>query len=141
MCVVGFTLGVKRRGSRLDRLYNPTRAVRTDRYKLVRNFWHLPEVYLTTDIYCSEAGQEVNELCYTHERDYIELYDLESDPHEHVNLAADPEYAAVRDRLDDELIDWMERTGDPLRDGPVVPSDWEAIQPAAFADRSAHDRQ
>ena len=44
-----------------------------------------------------------------------QLYDLERDPHELVNVATDPAY---RDRLDDArrtLSDWMETHGDPVR--------------------------
>ena len=40
------------------------------------------------------------------------LYDLESDPYELANLAEDPEAAELRERLDEELAGWMERTGD-----------------------------
>ncbi|WP_293032413.1 sulfatase [Natronococcus sp.] len=109
--------------------YNPVRAVRTDRYKYVRNFWHLPGVYLTRDIYESAAGSEVREEYYCEQRPYVELYDLETDPHERENLAEDPDHEDVRDRLRDELIGWMLETDDPLLEGPVRPSDWDVIHP------------
>ena len=44
----------------------------------------------------------------------IELYDLKQDPHELHNLADDPAYRQVRDRLLDSLRAWRMRTGDPL---------------------------
>jgi len=44
-----------------------------------------------------------------------ELYDLDRDPEEMTNLIADPDSAAVRDRLHDKLLDWMNRTRDPFR--------------------------
>jgi len=44
-----------------------------------------------------------------------ELYDLERDPEEMVNLIDSAEYAAVRDRLHDRILDWMNRTRDPFR--------------------------
>lgn len=44
-----------------------------------------------------------------------ELYDLSTDPHEMVNRINDPEYAEVRDRLHDRLLDWMNDTRDPFR--------------------------
>jgi arylsulfatase A-like enzyme len=47
-----------------------------------------------------------------HDRD--ELYDLVRDPHEMVNRAEDPAYAAVRERLERQLLDWMQATDDPL---------------------------
>ncbi len=40
------------------------------------------------------------------------LYDLESDPYELTNLAESPEAAELRERMDEELSYWMDRTGD-----------------------------
>ncbi len=112
--------------------YNPTRAIRTERWKYVRNFWHLPAVYLTTDIYCSDAGREVQEDCYGEQRAYEELYDLEDDPLEQHNLVAgdgpdDPDLESTRARFREELHEWMAETNDPLLEGPVLPGDWDAI--------------
>jgi uncharacterized sulfatase len=49
-----------------------------------------------------------------------ELYDLERDPAEVVNLIQHPDYSATRDTLHDRLLDWMYKMRDPFR-GPV----WE----------------
>jgi len=46
----------------------------------------------------------------------VELYDLAADPHEWVNLADDPKYAAVRDRLARALAQWRKATADPFLD-------------------------
>jgi len=46
-------------------------------------------------------------------RDLDELYEMEDDPLELRNLAADPEYAGVCDGLRRRILDWMRRTGDP----------------------------
>ncbi|MDQ2051007.1 sulfatase [Natronolimnohabitans sp. A-GB9] len=122
--------------------YNPIRAIRTDRWKYVRNFWHLPAVYMTSDVYCSAAGREVRGAYYSEQRPYEELYDLEADPLEQENLAAgddpdDPAVVAVRDRLRGELLEWMADTDDPLLEGPVVPNDWETVHPRLDDDRDA----
>ena len=113
--------------------YNPIRAIRTERWKYIRNFWHLPAIYMTTDIYASEAGREVQEAYYGEQRAYEELYDLEADPLEKENLVDDepddPAVKAVRDRLRGELLDWMDATVDPLLEGPVLPNDWETVHP------------
>ncbi|GAA2823382.1 sulfatase family protein [Kribbella solani] len=41
-----------------------------------------------------------------------ELYDVEADPHEELNLAGRPEYADVQQRLSDALDDWLDQVGD-----------------------------
>jgi len=109
--------------------YNPMRAVRTEQYKYIRNFWHLPRVTLTNDVFVSEAGREVREEYYSSNRPYEELYDLDSDPNEHVNLADDEAYEPVRAELEERLVAWMRRTDDPLLDGPVPPADMDVIEP------------
>lgn len=43
-----------------------------------------------------------------------ELYDLQSDPGEIVNLAGDVKYASELKRLRGRLVDWMEKTNDRL---------------------------
>ena len=44
-----------------------------------------------------------------------ELYDLEEDPAEMVNLIGSEGHAAVRDRLHDRILKWMNDTRDPFR--------------------------
>jgi uncharacterized sulfatase len=44
-----------------------------------------------------------------------ELYDLQTDPDELTNRIEAPEHAAIRDRLHDALLEWMNRTRDPFR--------------------------
>ncbi|MBC8536555.1 sulfatase-like hydrolase/transferase [Feifania hominis] len=44
-----------------------------------------------------------------------ELYDMREDPYETKNLIDCPETAAIRDRLHDVLLDWMNETRDPFR--------------------------
>jgi len=66
--------------------FQPLRAVFDGRYKLVINL-------LTSD----------------------ELYDIESDPEEMVNLITDPAHEALRDHLHDVLLDHMNTTRDPFR--------------------------
>jgi uncharacterized sulfatase len=66
--------------------FQPIRAVCDARYKLIINL-------LSSD----------------------ELYDMQKDPDEMINLIADPAHAEQRDRLHDELLDWMNNTRDPFR--------------------------
>ena len=44
-----------------------------------------------------------------------ELYDLEEDPEEMVNLIDSEAYAGIRDRLHDRILAWMDDTRDPFR--------------------------
>jgi len=71
--------------------FQPVRACFDGRYKLVVNL-------LTSD----------------------ELYDLETDPDEMVNLIDSSEHADIRNRLHDRILDWMNDTRDPFRG-----YDWE----------------
>ena len=107
--------------------YNPVRAVRTERFKYIRSFWHLPRVYLPNDVYASLAGREVRGRYGRPSRVYEELYDLESDPHEQENVADDEAYAQVRDRLASTLSTWMHETDDPLLEHPVSPPDYDRM--------------
>ena len=122
--------------------YVPMRAVRTENYKYVRNFWKQQRVHLPADIFGSRAGREVREEYYVNERAREELYDLREDPHEQDSRASsrgplsppgsggmfdspgtgadpDPEYTDAVQRLRRHVFDWMRATDDPLLDGPV----------------------
>ena len=108
-------------------IYAPMRAVRTERFKYIRNFWHNPRVFLPNDVYASLAGREVRGRYGRPSRVYEELYDLESDPHEQENVADEQEYAQVRAKLASTLATWMHETDDPILEGPVRPDDYEKM--------------
>ena len=109
-------------------MYNPVRSIRTDQYKYVRNFWHLPRVYLSADVFASESGREVRETFATPLRPYEELYDLAETPQEDENVVYEPRYQDVRLDLSEQLHEWMAETDDPLLDGPVPPADFDDVQ-------------
>jgi N-sulfoglucosamine sulfohydrolase len=94
--------------------YNPMRAVRTERYKYLRNFGDRPLVFIPLDIYRAPAGQEMKAEYYASRRPAEELYDLEADPLEQCNLAADPGQAGVLGELRRRVDDWMVQTNDFL---------------------------
>lgn len=52
---------------------------------------------------------------------HVELYDLQTDPVELVDLADDPDHASVRARLLETLARWMIRVADDLPRGAYVP--------------------
>lgn len=99
-------------------LYHPMRGLRTHRYKYVRNFEKGPSVYLPLDIHRSLSGQAVREEYYVPNVPE-ELYDLENDPLERVNLAEDQAYNHLLIDFREQVLRWMRNNGDPLLQGPI----------------------
>jgi hypothetical protein len=63
-----------------------------------------------------------------------QLYDLMADPAEMDNLAGDEVYWPVLEEMRLRLLDWMERTRDPLLDGPIsAPKGAEINDPDGFS--------
>ena len=97
--------------------YEPQRAIRTERYKLIANLevdvLNVPGDVLRSPI----TATMVDEIA--RERPPLELYDLRDDPDERRNRIGDPELAAIESDLKRELVDWMRRTDDPVLQGPV----------------------
>ncbi len=73
--------------------YGPVRMVRTDRWKYVHRYAYGPH----------------------------ELFDLQEDPGELVNLVADPAHISTRRELKGEIDEWFLRYADPARDGVREP--------------------
>lgn len=118
--------------------YFPQRCVRNSRYKLIESL--LPDTvhpdYAKTisKLHGDYVGQKYpGQLDLEHviaqteptvRKAYevmripprYQLYDLESDPYEFVNLAEKPEYEEVLADLQGRLTDWRRETGDPLLD-------------------------
>jgi N-sulfoglucosamine sulfohydrolase len=98
--------------------YEPMRAIRTDRYKLIVNL----EVGLRFDVPGDILESPILPLMIPRmlgPRPPLELYDLERDRWEETNLADTPEVAEVQADLRARLLRWMEETEDPLLRGPV----------------------
>jgi hypothetical protein len=106
----------------------PMRAVRTPEFLYIRNYepdrWPSGDPVNFGDI---DNGPS-KEFVLTHKdspglkkfydmacakRPAEELYDLKADSAQQVNVAADPKYAAHRDRLSKMLRDYQIKTGDP----------------------------
>jgi len=110
---------------RCDETVDHIRALRTERYKYIRNFLpnrpHLqPNRYkdgkeiLKTLRRIHEAGRlnKTQELLFAPTRPKEELYDLTKDPFEVRNLAGDPKHQAQLMKLRKRLDDWIQRTKD-----------------------------
>jgi len=98
--------------------YDPMRAVRTSRYKLIRNYSERPRHKLPSE--ATEDDTFATLRTSDKPRPFEELYDLQKDPNEFTSVADDPAYASALQDLRQRLDKWMSDTGDYVR-GAVEP--------------------
>jgi arylsulfatase A-like enzyme len=91
-------------------LSSENRCIRTNRYKLIRNF--VPRRQLETPVDIANPVMKVK-------LPVVELYDLEKDPLELENLAEQPDHQEIRQELSNRLWHWLEEVRDPILHGPV----------------------
>lgn len=99
--------------------YDPMRAIRTERFKYIRNFETTCRVEVPGDVQGGAIFRAHPQIYHDVQHPPVELYDLESDPLEQRNLAGSPEYDEVERWLDGSLWTWMADTDDPLLYAPV----------------------
>jgi hypothetical protein len=130
---------------RIDESYDWVRAVRDERFKLIRNFYPekpyvLPVPYRDRGLTMQDLLQMNEEgklegpqkLWFSETRPAEELYDLRSDPHEIENLIGREDLQDVASRLRTALNSWMAEVGDmgSVPESEMVASMWpEGIQP------------
>jgi uncharacterized sulfatase len=97
----------------------PSRMVRGSRFKLIRNF-------NSVEVVNSNLGDNPikNEFAKIGAESfpnipYEELYDLEKDPYQKVNLIKDNKYKKIRNRLSIALENWMKAQEDFLLEDPI----------------------
>ncbi len=110
---------------RMDEAYDLIRAVRDKRYKYIRNY--MGYVTRGQDIDYMNQMPTMQEMRRLHaegglagpQKQYFEptkpleeLYDTTADPHEVNNLAGNPQYAEVLERLRRAHVEWYLRTED-----------------------------
>ena len=97
----------------------PSRMVRGSRFKLIRNF-------NSVEVVNSNLGDNpiINEFAKIGAKSfpnvpYEELYDLEKDPYQKVNLIKDNKHKKIRNRLSIALENWMKIQEDFLLEDPI----------------------
>jgi arylsulfatase A-like enzyme len=114
--------------------YDPQRAIRTKRYKLIKRFGDRREPVLANVDDSPSKDVLVAAGWGRRPRPREELHDLLLDPGERCDLTGDPELAAIRLDLERRLHAWMAGTDDPLLQGPVPPPPGALVtDPAAMS--------
>lgn len=101
--------------------YIPARAVRTDRWKYIKNYSDNP--FGLDQLNNKEWAHrlcELEEQPWKKPRVEEELYDLSKDPNEQVNLATDPDYREELEKMRELLSEHMRATEDPFLDKPFT---------------------
>lgn len=99
--------------------YDPIRAIRTKKYKLIACFSSAPSFMDPSQSWERNTITRVPKSPSFSQHSSLELYDLESDPLETKNLINESAYQAPKNELLKKLFLWMEKTDDPILDGPV----------------------
>lgn len=99
--------------------YQPQRAVRTQRYKYIRQFAERDRPVLP-NIDDSRSKEVLFDAGFADSSVPREqLFDLIFDPNEANNLAENSSYASVLEEMRERLEKWMKDTDDPILNGPV----------------------
>ncbi len=110
---------------RFDELYDRLRAVRSHRFKYIKNFdpslpnaipvayrEQMPMMQELRKLYASGSLNAVQSHWFTAPKPEEELYDLKNDPYELINLADRPELQDTLLHLRTVLNDWIRETND-----------------------------
>ncbi len=104
---------------RMDERYDMSRSVRDKKYRYIRNYlpyrvygqhlnylWNAPSIKSWEEAYKNGTCNEIQSIFWS-EKPIEELYDTENDPWEVNNLAQDPIYLPILERLRKANRDWM----------------------------------
>lgn len=110
---------------RMDTHYDRIRAVRSQRYKYIRNYHPFQPAlswisYLTKHpimqemqrLHLNDKLEPQHQQLFSPQRPAEELYDLQCDPNELSNLAEDPNMQPILHDLRHQLDTWVQETGD-----------------------------
>ncbi len=128
---------------RMDEVPDWVRAARDDRFKYIRNL--MPEVPyfrpltfrdmfpIMHELWEGVAEKSLNStqnFSFVAPRPVEELYDTVADPYEVHNLAADPEYAQVLQRLRSAMDNWLAQVGDKSQqpEAEMIADMWPGLE-------------
>ena len=110
---------------RYDESYDMVRAIRSDKYKYIRNYYPNQPYFLWIPyrdrhpimeeiwrLHLEGALTDPQNLMFQFPRPAEELYDIQNDPFEMNNLAGDHEVEPVRQKLSEALDEWISKVGD-----------------------------
>ena len=129
---------------RMDEHYDLVRAVRDKKYRYIRNYMpfritmqHVNYLFLAPSAQSWENAFKEGKTNEVQSRFFKtkpveELYDTENDPWEVNNLAADPSYTVILERMREAQTDWMSN----IRDAGLIP---EAEYSTFAGDKSMYD--
>jgi arylsulfatase A-like enzyme len=99
----------------------PVRAVRTSRYKYIRHYLAEYPYQIPCHIDDSEPKEIFHQAgIFEQKLPMEELYDLVGDQQERNNLAECPEYQKQKEEMQNLLLGWQHKTGDPLAETGTV---------------------
>ncbi len=104
--------------------YEPARSVRTQRYRYTIRPVEAAATRHALPVNVDDSvtkDEFANRGFFTKPLAPVELIDYELDPEGTVNRAGTAAYREIERELHEVLHDWMKRTDDPLRNGPVAP--------------------
>lgn len=114
---------------RMDERIDKVRAVRDKKFRYIKNYmphriygqyieylWRAPSCRSWQEAYLAGACNEA-QSAFWEEKPAEELYDVSADPWEVNNLASDPAYADILDRMRKETDSWMSE----IRDTGLMP--------------------
>lgn len=136
-----YVFGGRDRG---DETVDRIRTVRDKRFRYIRNYyperpflqlnrykeWTYPILRLMRDLHGRNELNEIQAYLFNPARPSEELYDLQEDPYEIHNLAAEEGYQGTRKRLAAALDTWIMETNDQGRypESREIIESWEQLQ-------------
>jgi N-sulfoglucosamine sulfohydrolase len=130
---------------RFDESYDMVRSVRDSKYRYIRNYYPLkpyvlwvpyrnrmPVMQELIRLHAEDKLEGAQKIWFSDTRPPEELYDCEKDPYQINNLADDPEYKDVLQRMSSRLNKWMSNTKDMgnISESEMINNMWpNGVQP------------